>query len=204
MRSNRIRSRTVAVNGVGLDVLEAGDPGAPPVILAHGFPESSWSWRHQLPTLAEAGYHAIAPDQRGYGGSSRPGATSRPTGSSALCGDLLGLLDEAGHEQAVFVGHDWGALIVWDLARLHPERVRAVVGGKRALPVLARPADRSAPVTSSGDRFFYILYFQHVGPAEAELEADIRGDDGSGAVGQLRRRASGVRRRRFRAKAPAS
>ncbi len=163
----------MAVNGVRLDVLEAGDPGAPPVLLAHGFPESSWSWRHQLPTLAAAGYHVIAPDQRGYGGSSRPADVSA-YGIDALCGDLLGLLDEAGHDQAVFVGHDWGALIAWDLARLHPERVRAVVAASVPYPFWpGRPTEVLRHIFE--DRFFYILYFQDVGPAERELEADIRG-----------------------------
>ena len=99
-----IRHRIAAVNGVELAVLEAGDRGAPPIILSHGFPESAWSWRHQLPTLAAAGYHVIAPDQRGYGGSSCPTEVGA-YGIDALCDDLLGLVDETGHDQAVFVGH---------------------------------------------------------------------------------------------------
>jgi pimeloyl-ACP methyl ester carboxylesterase len=169
--SDPVRRRTAAVNGVHLDVLESGDPAAPPVILSHGFPESSWSWRHQLPTLATAGYHAIAPDQRGYGGSSRPEEVEA-YGIDALCDDLLGLLDETGHDQGVFVGHDWGALIVWDLARLHPERVRAVVGVSVPFTFWpARPTEFLRAIM--GDRFFYILYFQEVGPAERELEADV-------------------------------
>jgi pimeloyl-ACP methyl ester carboxylesterase len=92
-------------------------------------------------------------------------------GIEPLCDDLLGLLDETGHDQAVFVGHDWGALIVWDLARLHPERVQAVVGV--SVPQLAwpvRPTDAFRMVY--GEHFFYILYFQEVGPAEAELGRD--------------------------------
>ena len=180
-----MRARRTAVNGVELDLLESGDPDAPPVILAHGFPETSWSWRHQLPVLADAGFHAIAPDQRGYAGSSRPERVD-DYGIASLCGDLIALLDEAGHEQAVFVGHDWGALIVWDLARLHPERVRAVVGV--SVPYTFWPG---RPVEFlrllMGDRFFYILYFQPVGPAEAELEADPRLHDGQGALGRVRR-----------------
>ena len=159
-----IRHRIAAVNGVELAVLEAGNPGTPPIVLSHGFPESAWSWRHQLPTLAAAGYHVIAPDQRGYGGSSCPTEVAA-YGIDALCDDLLGLVDETGHDQAVFVGHDWGALIVWDLARLHPERVRAVAGVSVPFTFWpARPTEFLRAVM--GDRFFYILYFQEVGPAE--------------------------------------
>jgi pimeloyl-ACP methyl ester carboxylesterase len=163
-----IRQRTAAVNGVELQVLEAGE--GEPVILSHGFPEGAYSWRHQLPVLAQAGYHAIAPDQRGYGWSSAPRQVSA-YGIEQLTGDLLGLLDQTGHEQGVFVGHDWGALIVWEVARLHPERVKAVVGV--SVPFVqwpGRPTDLMRMVY--GDRFFYILYFQQMGKAEAELEAD--------------------------------
>jgi pimeloyl-ACP methyl ester carboxylesterase len=167
-----LRSRRVALGDVELDVREAGPPDGPPVILAHGFPESSWSWRHQLPALGAAGYHVLAPDQRGYGRSSCP-TRVEDYGIENLAGDLVALLDETGHEQGVFVGHDWGALIVWDLARLHPERVRAVVGV--SVPYTfwpERPTDTMR--ARAGDRFFYILYFQPVGPAERELEADVR------------------------------
>jgi pimeloyl-ACP methyl ester carboxylesterase len=167
-----IRARTSRAGGIELDLVEAGEPGAPPVILAHGFPELSHSWRHQLPALAEAGYHAIAPDQRGYGHSYAPRAVDA-YGIEPLCSDLVGLLDETGHEQGVFVGHDWGALIVWDLARLHPERVRAVVAA--SVPYLAWPAPPTELMRArAGDNFFYILYFQDVGPAERELEQDVR------------------------------
>jgi pimeloyl-ACP methyl ester carboxylesterase len=167
-----VRNRRTAVNGVELDLLESGDPDAPPVILSHGFPETSWSWRHQLPVLADAGFHAMAPDQRGYAGSSRPERVE-DYGIESLCGDLIALVDETGHEQAVFVGHDWGAIIVWDLARLHPERVRAVVGV--SVPFTFWPGRPTEVLrVLMGDRFFYILYFQPVGPAEAELEADTR------------------------------
>jgi pimeloyl-ACP methyl ester carboxylesterase len=167
-----IRSRTAHVNGVHLDLLEAGPDDGPVVILAHGFPESSWSWRHQLPVLADAGWHVIAPDQRGYGGSSRP-AEVEAYGTDSLSADLLGLVDETGQERAVFVGHDWGALIVWDLVRLHPDRVRGVVGV--SVPFVDWPAPPLDIFRQRfGDRFFYIVYFQEVGPAERELEADVR------------------------------
>lgn len=160
-----------AVNGIELDVIEAGDPAAPAIVLSHGFPECAHSWRHQIAPLAEAGYHVLAPDQRGYGGSSAP-TEVEAYGIEHLAGDLLGLLDGTGHDDAVFVGHDWGALVVWDLARLHPERVRAVVGV--SVPYTQWPTAPTEMMKAIwGDRFFYILYFQPVGPAEAELEADV-------------------------------
>ncbi|MDQ1394894.1 MAG: hypothetical protein QOG64_153 [Acidimicrobiaceae bacterium] len=162
--------RNVHVNGVDLRITEQGS--GPAVILCHGFPELAYSWRHQLPALAAAGYRAVAPDQRGYGGSSRPERVT-DYGIEALAGDLIALLDDLGEEQAVFVGHDWGALIVWDLALLHPERVRAVVGV--SVPFIRWPM---APIQllrmAAGDNFMYIVYFQDVGPAEKELEADPR------------------------------
>jgi pimeloyl-ACP methyl ester carboxylesterase len=167
------RTRTAHVNGIDLAVLEAGDPANPTVILSHGFPEGAYSWRHQLPALAAAGYHVIAPDQRGYGYSSAPRDVTA-YGIDHLTGDLNALLDELGKEQAVFVGHDWGAMIVWENARLHPDRVRAVVGV--SVPAVQWPAP---PIQLMKmvyqDNFFYILYFQPVGVAEAELDADPYG-----------------------------
>ena len=100
--------RFVDVNGVRLQVTEAGHPAAPVVLLAHGFPELAYSWRHQIPVLAAAGYHVLAPDQRGYGGSSCPDAVT-DYDIHALTADLVGLLDEVGADRAVFIGHDWGA-----------------------------------------------------------------------------------------------
>jgi len=169
---SQARTRTAHVNGIDLQVTESGAPSAPPVILSHGFPELAYSWRHQMAPLADAGYHAIAPDQRGYGWSSAPRAVDAYR-VDHLCADLIGLLDETGHDQGVFVGHDWGALIVWELAKLHPERVKAVVGV--SVPFVAWPAPPTQLMRAMyGDRFFYILYFQAVGVAEAELEADPR------------------------------
>ena len=117
--------RLVETGGVRLQVTEAGDRGAPVVVLAHGFPELAYSWRHQIPALAAAGYHVLAPDQRGYGGSSRPPAIE-DYDIVHLTGDLAGLLDDVGAERAVFVGHDWGSPVVCNVALLHPDRVRAV------------------------------------------------------------------------------
>lgn len=165
------RERTVRTNGVELVVREAGPDDGPIVILAHGFPELSYSWRHQMPVLAAAGYHVIVPDQRGYGRSSRPDRVDEYD-IVHLTDDLLGLLDDAGAEQALFVDHDWGAIVVWHMSVLHPERVAGVAGlsvpfqRRGPSPPIARMRERFAGV------FFYILYFQDPGVADAELDAD--------------------------------
>src|SRR5258708_11810256 len=99
--------RSVDTNGVQLRVVEAGDRGAPVVVLAHGFPELAYSWRHQIPALADAGYHVLAPDPRGYGGAARPDAVEDHH-IVALWGDVGGLPDDAGAGPATIVGHDWG------------------------------------------------------------------------------------------------
>lgn len=167
-----VQQRTFHVNGVDLRVTEAGDPTGPCVILSHGFPESAYSWRHQIPVLAQAGYHVLAPDQRGYGFSSAPKDVDA-YGIRHLTGDLVALLDETNHDTATFVGHDWGAMVVWEAARLHSSRVGAVVGV--SVPFTAWPGPPTELMKAMwGDRFFYILYFQQVGPPERELEADVR------------------------------
>ena len=161
--------RMIATNGVELRVTEAGD--GPLVVLAHGFPELAYSWRHQIPALAAAGYHVIAPDQRGYGGSSRPEAVEAYN-VHELTADLLGLLDACGESQAVFVGHDWGSLVASNQAILHADRVAALVN--MSVPFLTR--GEVSPIVAFrnvfADGFFYILYFQEVGPADAELNGD--------------------------------
>jgi pimeloyl-ACP methyl ester carboxylesterase len=159
----------VAVNGVDLHVEVEGE--GPLVVLAHGFPELSYSWRHQLPALAAAGYRVAAPDQRGYGRSTRPEPVEAYD-IEHLTGDLLGLVDALGEEQAVFVGHDWGAIVVWQLALMAPERVRGVVG--MSVPFLPRPPAPPTELFRSlfGDAFFYMLYFQEPGVADADLGAD--------------------------------
>ena len=163
--------RTVAVNGVELHVLEDGPQDGPPVVLAHGFPELAYSWRHQLPALGAAGYRVLAPDQHGYGRSSRPEAVT-DYDITHLSGDLIGLLDDIGAEKAVFVGHDWGSMVVWQTALLHPDRIAGVCG--MSVPFSPRPP---APPTQLwrqvfDGHFFYILYFQEPGVADAELNGD--------------------------------
>jgi pimeloyl-ACP methyl ester carboxylesterase len=163
--------RLVDTNGVQLRVIEAGDRGAPVVVLCHGFPELAYSWRHQVPVLAEAGYHVLAPDQRGYGGSSRPEAIEAYD-IHQLTADIVGLLDDVGAERAVWVGHDWGAVVVWNAPLLHPDRVAAV--GALSVPPLPRAQQQPTQAFRGtfGENFFYILYFQEPGVADAELDGD--------------------------------
>ena len=113
----------IEVNGVTLEVFSAGQ--GTPLVLCHGWPEHAYSWRFQIQPLVDAGYHVIVPNQRGYGNSSRPEAVT-DYDIEHLTGDLIGLLDHFGYEQAGFVGHDWGAIIVWNLAMMHRQRVSAV------------------------------------------------------------------------------
>lgn len=163
--------RTISTNGVDLHVIDEG--AGPPVILAHGFPELAYSWRHQIPFLVEHGYRVVAPDQRGYGGSSRPEAIT-DYDVEHLTGDLLGILDDLGHEKAVFVGHDWGSIAVWSLAARAPERVAGVMGmSVPFIPRSHRPPTESLRETFAG-LFFYMLYFQEPGVADANLAADTR------------------------------
>jgi len=164
-----VSHRVVRTNGIEMRLDEAGE--GPLVVLCHGFPELSYSWRHQLPALAAAGYHAVAPDQRGYGGTTRPAAVE-DYDIVHLTDDVLGLLDALGERQAVLVGHDWGAPVVWQLALRVPERVRGVVG--MSVPFLPRPERPPTELLKLmfGDTWFYMLYFQEVGPADAELGRD--------------------------------
>jgi epoxide hydrolase A/B len=166
---NEIRHRTIATNGINLHIAEAGE--GPLVLLCHGWPESWYSWRHQLPALAAAGYHAVAPDMRGYGQSDKPAEIDRYT-VFHLVGDVLGLCDALGQKQAVIVGHDWGSIVAWTAALIRPDRFRGVVG----MSVPFFPRLPMSPLTmfkaAAGENFMYILYFQEPGKAERELEAD--------------------------------
>ncbi len=117
----------VPVDGVELEVFEAGRENAGnAIVLCHGWPEHAFSWRHQIPALAAAGYHVIAPNQRGYGNSSRPTEVTEYD-IEHLSGDLVALLDHYGYDDAIFVGHDWGAMVVWGSAQLHPTRVSKLI-----------------------------------------------------------------------------
>ncbi len=166
-----VQHRVVETNGIRMHVAEQG--GGPLVLLCHGFPESWYSWRHQLAALAAAGYHAVAPDMRGYGGTDRPAEVARYTLLHHV-GDMVGLLEALGAETAVIVGHDWGAPVAWHAALLRPDRFRAVA----ALSVPFSPRGSRRPTEllrqAAGDGFMYMLYFQTPGVAEAELERDVR------------------------------
>ena len=163
---------TLAANGIRIHAVEAGS--GPLVLLVHGFPESWYSWRHQLPALADAGYRAVAIDVRGYGRS------SAPTGVDAYrmvnhVADNVAIVAALGEQTAVVVGHDWGAPIAWNSALLRPDVFRAVAG----LSVPYAPRGDMRPSAAfrlmGGDEEFYIEYFQEPGRAEAEIETDVRG-----------------------------
>ena len=166
---NAIRHREIETNGLRMHLAESGPDDGPVVVLCHGFPESWYSWRHQLPALADAGWHAVAPDMRGFG---KTGAPTDPRAYTQLhmVGDMTGLLDALGAAQAVIVGHDWGAPVAWNAALLRPDRFRAVAG----LSVPWTPRTPVAPTQLMrmlfADSWFYFLYFQEPGKAEAELD----------------------------------
>jgi pimeloyl-ACP methyl ester carboxylesterase len=161
--------RAIEAGGLDMHVVEHGE--GPLVVLLHGFPESWYSWRRQLVALADAGFRAAAPDQRGYGGTERPEDIGRYT-MLHLVGDVVGLLDALGEEQAVVVGHDWGAPVAWHTALLRPDRVRGVVG--LSVPFVPRgPVPPLAALREAMGERFYQIYFQEPGVAEAELEADV-------------------------------
>jgi pimeloyl-ACP methyl ester carboxylesterase len=165
-----INHRTVETTGIRMHVAEQGT--GPLVILCHGFPESWYSWRHQLAALAAAGFHAVAPDMRGYGQTDAPQEIESYT-LLHLVGDMVGLLDALGAETAVIAGHDWGAPVAWHAALLRPDRFRAVVG--LSVPFRPRRPVRPSTVMPQTDHeVFYQLYFQTPGVAEAELERDVR------------------------------
>ncbi len=181
-----ITHRTVQTNGINMHIAEAGE--GPLVVMCHGWPESWYSWRHQIVALAEAGFHAVAPDQRGYGQTDRPEAIDQYT-QFHMIGDIIGVMDALGEETAVIAGHDWGAPIAWNTALLRPDRIRAVIG--LSVPYMPRASTAKPPAgdamgwggpvrptdamrSAFGDFFFYQLYFQTPGVAEHELQKDVK------------------------------
>jgi pimeloyl-ACP methyl ester carboxylesterase len=162
--------RRVAANGIELHVREEGE--GPLVLLCHGFPELAFSWRRQIPALAAAGYRVVAPDMRGFGGSSAP-QQAHAYDVLTLCGDMCGLLDALQEQSAIFVGHDWGAALVWQLAIQQPARVRAVAG--LSVPFVPRaPAPPIEIMRENLGEDFYIVWFQQPGAADAALAQDVR------------------------------
>ncbi|NQV85896.1 MAG: alpha/beta hydrolase [Woeseiaceae bacterium] len=158
----------ISSNGIRMAVYEEG--AGPAVVMVHGFPELAYSWRHQIPALANAGFRAIAPDMRGYGRS------DAPTGVDQYCvtnliGDLLGMLDALGIERATFVGHDWGALVLWQMAMLAPDRIDKLI----ALNVPHYPRSPIDPIQLFRERLgndFYIVNFQDSDAADTAFAAD--------------------------------
>ncbi|MEI5033661.1 alpha/beta hydrolase [Streptomyces sp. S1A(2023)] len=162
----------IQVNGVELEVFEAGrENKGKPIVLCHGWPEHAITWRRQMPVLAAAGYHVIAPNQRGYGNSSRPTEVT-DYDIEHLTGDLVALLDHYGYDDATFVGHDWGAFVVWSLAQLHPDRVNKLIN--LSLPYMERGETPwiEAMETFLGGDFYFVHFNRQPGVADAVLDAN--------------------------------
>jgi pimeloyl-ACP methyl ester carboxylesterase len=166
-----ITHRFIDTNGIRMHIAEAGS--GPLVLFCHGWPESWYSWRHQLEAVAAAGFHAVAPDMRGYGQTDKPEAIDQYT-LMHLTGDMVGVLDALKQEQAVIVGHDWGAPVAWHSALFRPDRFKAIA----ALSVPYRPRGATPRPTTvmpkTETHQFYQLYFQTPGEAEAEFERDTK------------------------------
>lgn len=167
-----VKTSTVDVGDIRMRVVEQGS--GPAVVMCHGFPGLAYSWRHQLPALAENGFRAIAVDMRGYGGSDRPSDPSEYDRSRTVA-DMVGLLDALRIDTAVFVGHDFGAGLAWDLPQWAPGRVRALIQ-------LSVPRTATSPVLPStayakaaDNHFLHMHYFQRPGVADVELDADPAG-----------------------------
>jgi pimeloyl-ACP methyl ester carboxylesterase len=160
----------ISVNGVELEVFEAGRQNiGKPIVLCHGWPEHAFSWRHQVPALAAAGYHVIVPNQRGYGNSYHPTEVT-DYDIEHLSGDLIALLDHYGYENATFVGHDWGAMVVWWLTLLHPSRVNKLIN--LSMPYQARG---EKPWIESmeeflGNEYYFVHFNRQPGVADAVLD----------------------------------
>lgn len=164
-----IKIQTLNANGLQMNVAVAGT--GPTVLLCHGFPETHYSWRKQMQPLVDAGYHVVAPDLRGFGGTEAPKEVNR-YGLMELTGDMVGILDVLNVRDAVIVGHDWGASLAWQAALVRPDRFRGVAAV--GVPMMGRsPAPPTTIFPASADAEFYVTYFQHVGVAEAELDDDV-------------------------------
>ena len=167
--THELTHREVSLNGLRFHIAEAGK--GPLVLLCHGFPECWYSWRHQLPALAEAGFHAVAPDMRGFGQTEAPEDIADYTLAHSIA-DMVQLVSALGEKQAVIIGHDWGAAVAWNSALLRPDIFRAVVA--MSVPYSERrPVAPLKALRDAGANNFYWLYFQTPGVAEAEFERDV-------------------------------
>jgi pimeloyl-ACP methyl ester carboxylesterase len=163
------QQHVVRTNGIRMHFTEQGE--GPLVLLCHGWPELGYSWRHQLPALADAGYRAVAPDLRGYGDTDAPNAVEAYS-IIHLVGDLVGLVAALGEAKAILVGHDWGATLTWAAAMMRPDLFPAIAA--LSVPRRARgPCRPLEMLQKQGISNFYWQYFQEPGVAEAEFERDI-------------------------------
>ena len=162
--------RDVAANGISLRITEQGS--GPLVLLCHGWPELAYSWRHQIPALARAGYHVVAPDMRGYGGSSAPHEVDAYT-ITDLVGDMVALVAALGETRACIVGHDWGAAVAWSAAQMRPDVFVSVAA--LSVPFTPRSAAAAplAVLRAAGLENFYWFHFDREGIVEAEFERDV-------------------------------
>ncbi len=166
---SEISHRELSVNGIRMHIAEQGS--GPLILMCHGWPELWYSWRHQLPALADAGYHVVVPDMRGFG------ATDAPADASAYSilhtvGDMVALVAALNEREAIIIGHDWGAPVAWNAAMMRPDLFKAVVG----MSVPHRPRSAQPPMKllrEAGLQDFYWFYFQTPGVAEAEFERDV-------------------------------
>ena len=165
---------SVQANGINVHYVEQGE--GPLVVFCHGFSESWYSWRHQLPAVAQAGFRAVALDMRGYGQTTQPDAIEDYS-LSHLVGDVVGVVNALGYDEAVVIGHDWGGPVAWYSALMRPDLFRAVgVLSVPFNPPMALPAGMSlgdVMRANAAGRNYYRLYFQEPGVAESELEADV-------------------------------
>jgi pimeloyl-ACP methyl ester carboxylesterase len=168
--AQELRHRFAQVNGIRMHYAEQGE--GPLVVLVHGFPESWYSWRHQLPAIAAAGFRVVAPDMRGYGQTDVPADVASYT-IMHLVGDVTGLVESLGEQQALIVGHDWGATVAWSAVLLRPDMFRAVAA--MSVPYRQRgPVPPLRALRNAGLYTYYYLYYQDVGVADAEYERDPR------------------------------
>ncbi len=161
--------RRIETGTLRMQIAEAGE--GPLVLFCHGFPETSHAWRHQILALAQAGFHAVAPDMRGYGGTDSPDEIGAYTVFD-LVADMVALVDALGEEKAVIVGNDWGATVAWQAALMRPDRFRGVVA--MSVPMMGQPPLPPTKIfPATPDHLLYVLYFQEPGLAEAEFERDV-------------------------------
>ncbi|CAH0284003.1 Epoxide hydrolase A [Agrobacterium fabrum] len=164
-----MKDTIISTATISISLIEAGQ--GPLVLLCHGFPETKYAWRHQIEAFARAGYRAVAPDMRGYGKTEAPERPDQYTVFHTV-GDLVALLDALGEQQAVVVGHDWGATVAWQAALMRPDRFRAVVA--LSVPMMGLPPMPPSRIFPQDDKsLFYTLYFQDPDGAEAEFGRDV-------------------------------